>query len=226
MRREGQLGTQLQDPQAQRVRGTGAGAGSRHRDGAGGGAGLTIALDHVAAGVADIAKELWTEQGLKQAAGIHAPGPGPGVWPHPAPKGSSCHLPGPPGRPRPPGPEGWSESPPPQETQVEVLPPVRPLRRPGVLRGAVWAVFLGLVGGRGPAAGHPESPGLHMPSHSVPTTGLATGHISQTETLRSQGLPRSRDTQHTGLWHSPHSAPTMGAPRGGGCPIPSPASPP
>lgn len=126
MRREGQLGTQLQDPQAQRVRGTGAGAGSRHRDGAGGGAGLTIALDHVAAGVADIAKELWTEQGLKQAAGIHAPGPGPGVWPHPAPKGSSCHLPGPPGRPRPPGPEGWSESPPPQETQVEVLPPPPP----------------------------------------------------------------------------------------------------
>lgn len=51
-----------------------------------------------------------------------------------------------------------------------------------------------------------------MPSHSVPATGLATGHISQTGTLRSQGLPRCRDTQLTGLGHSPHSAPATGLP--------------
>ena len=95
-----------------------------------------------------------------------------------------------------------------------------PLRRPGVLRGAVWVVFLGLVGGRGPAAGHPESPGLHIPSHTVPTTGLATGHISRMGTLRSQGLPRSRDTQHTGLGHRPHSAPATGLPGREAAPYP------
>ena len=99
------------------------GWGRKWAQGPGGGrGGLTIALDHVAAGVADIAKELWTEQGLKQAAGIHAPGPGPGVWPHPAPKGSSCHLPGPPGPPRPPRPEGWSESPPPRKHRWRCCP--------------------------------------------------------------------------------------------------------
>ena len=51
-----------------------------------------------------------------------------------------------------------------------------------------------------------------MPSHSVPETGLATGHISQMGTLRSLGLPRSRDTQLTDLGRSPHSAPTTGLP--------------
>ena len=57
-------------------------------------------------------------------------------------------------------------------------------------------------------------------SHSVPTTGLATGHISQTGTLRSQGLSRSRDTQHTGLRHSPHSAPATGLPGEEAAPYP------
>lgn len=50
---EGQLGTQLQDPQPRERGGTGPGAGRGHRD-----RGLTIALDHVAAGIADVPKEL------------------------------------------------------------------------------------------------------------------------------------------------------------------------
>ena len=110
---------------------------------------------------------------------------------------------------------------------MEVLPPLRPLSCLGVLSGSVRveAHPLGSFAGPDRREGdfgtcHPESPGLHIPSYTVPTTGLATGHISRMGTLRSQGLPRSRDTQHTGLGHRPHSAPATGLPGREAAPYP------
>lgn len=82
MHTEGQLGTQLQDPQPRERGGTGPGAGRGHRD-----RGLTIALDHVAAGVADISKELWTERVLNMLQAFVPQAQSQECGPHPPPKG-------------------------------------------------------------------------------------------------------------------------------------------